>query len=182
MNKKIYVCFWFLFYILCIHAISATDNTTNSELSNTHNIQKNHLETNVQYDDVSDNKDTKLSLNENNHKQDKSSTDKTTNEDSLTFSDLNTTINNISNSTINLSNNYKYNGDSDSELIEGIPIRRNLTIYGNGVTIDGSDVARIFIVNESNVTVKFYDIKFINVYYVDLLEITISGQPLFLLP
>ncbi|WP_461463200.1 hypothetical protein, partial [Methanobrevibacter sp.] len=161
LNKKIYICIFCLFFILSIQTISATDNTTNNELSNTYNIQKNNLETNVQYDDVStENKDTKLSLDE----QDKSTTDKTRNEDPLTFADLNDTINGNSNSTINLSNNYKYNGDSDSALIEGISISRNLTIYGNGVTIDGNGVARIFNVNDSNLTVNFYNIKFINTY------------------
>ena len=159
LNKKIYVCIFCLFFILSIQAISATDNTTNNELSTAYNIQKNNLETNVQYDDVStENKDTKLSLDE----QDKSSTDQKTNEDSLTFTDLNNTINGNSNSTINLSNNYKYNGDLDSELIDGISISRNLTIYGNGITIDGSGNARIFSLIDPNLTVSFYNINFIN--------------------
>ena len=127
MNKKIYVSIFCLFLILSIQAISATDNTTNDELSNIYNIQNNNLESNVQEEDVStENNGTKLSLNE----QDKFSSDKKTNEDSLTFTDLNNTINDNSNSTINLSNNYKYNGDLDSELIDGISISRNLTIYG----------------------------------------------------
>ena len=159
MNKKIYVSIFCLFLILSIQAISATDNTTNDELSNIYNIQNNNLESNVQEKDVStDNNGTKLSLNE----QDKFSTDKKTNEDSLTFTDLNNTINDNSNSTINLSNNYKYNGDLDSELINGISISRNLTIYGNGITIDGSGNARIFSLIDPNLTVSFYNINFIN--------------------
>ena len=130
LNKKIYVSIFCLFLILSIQAISATDNTTNDELSNIYNIQNNNLESNVQEEDVStENNGTKLSLNE----QDKFSSDKKTNEESLTFTDLNNTINDNSNSTINLSNNYKYNGDLDSELIDGISISRNLTIYGNGI-------------------------------------------------
>ena len=159
MNKKIYVSIFCLFLILSIQAISATDNTTNDELSNIYNIQNNNLESNVQEEDVStENNGTKLSLNE----QDKFSSDKKTNEESLTFTDLNYTINDNSNSTINLSNNYKYNGDLDSELIDGISISRNLTIYGNGITIDGSGNARIFSLIDPNLTVSFYNINFIN--------------------
>ena len=159
LNKKIYVSIFCLFLILSIQAISATDNTTNDELSNIYNIQNNNLESNVQEEDVStENNGTKLSLNE----QDKFSSDKKTNEDSLTFTDLNNTINDNSNSTITLSNNYKYNGDLDSELIDGISISRNLTIYGNGITIDGSGNARIFSLIDPNLTVSFYNIKFIN--------------------
>ena len=169
MNKKIYVSIFCLFLILSIQAISATDNTTNDELSNIYNIQNNNLESNVQEEDVStENNGTKLSLNE----QDKFSSDKKTNEESLTFTDLNNTINDNSNSTINLSNNYKYNGDLDSELIDGISISRNLTIYGNGITIDGSGNAsiystsfftkEIFSLIDPNLTVSFYNINFIN--------------------
>ena len=159
MNIKIYVSIFCLFLILSIQAISATDNTTNDELSNIYNIQNNNLESNVQEEDVStENNGTKLSLNE----QDKFSSDKKTNEESLTFTDLNNTINDNSNSTINLSNNYKYNGDLDSELIDGISISRNLTIYGNGITIDGSGNARIFSLIDPNLTVSFYNINFIN--------------------
>ena len=159
MNKKIYVSIFCLFLILSIQAISATDNTTNDELSNIYNIQNNNLESNVQEEDVStENNGTKLSLNE----QDKFSSDKKTNEESLTFTDLNNTINDNSNSTITLSNNYKYNGDLDSELIDGISISRNLTIYGNGITIDGSGNARIFSLIDPNLTVSFYNINFIN--------------------
>ena len=80
-----------------------------------------------------------------------------------TFTDLNTTINGNSNSTIYLSNNdyYKYDTTSDNELINGIIINRDLTIYGNGATIDGDKIARIFKV-ENNVNVKFLNINFRN--------------------
>ena len=85
-----------------------------------------------------------------------------------TFADLNTTINGNNNSTIYLSNNdyFKYDGISDFELIYGIIINRDLTIYGNGTTINGDAIARIFKV-EDNVNVKFYNINFINGKAVD---------------
>ena len=149
--------------ILSISAISATENTANKEVTNTEINQ----ETNIQYDDVStSNMNDELNLEENNGRDIESRfrIDKTTtiNEDPLTFTDLNTTINGNNNSTIYLSNNYKYNSASDGKFKNGIPISRNLTIYGNGVTLDGSNMARIFNVTNTTFNVKFYDIHFIN--------------------
>ena len=97
-------------------------------------------------------------------KKKKSETNNSTinNEDPLTFTKLNETINDNSNSTIYLSNNYKYNNNSDSNFQEGILINRNLTINGNGVTLDGNMMARIFKVSNLNLNVKFYNINFIN--------------------
>ena len=135
--------------ILSISTISATENTANKEITNTEINQ----ETNIQYDDIStSNMNDELILEENNGRNEESRfrTDKTTttNEDPLTFTDLNTTINDNDNSTIYLSNNYKYNNDSDDKFINGICISRNLTIYGNGVTLDGNNMARIFNVTD----------------------------------
>ncbi|WP_295723001.1 pectate lyase-like adhesive domain-containing protein [uncultured Methanobrevibacter sp.] len=94
-----------------------------------------------------------------------SETDKTTADNAeLTFTDLNTAIKGSTNSTIYLSNNYKYNNDTDFMVQGGISINRNLVIYGNGVTIDGNKMARIFFVS-SSANVKFYNINFINAEY-----------------
>ena len=166
-NKKIYfLVLLILVCILSISAISATENTTNKEIINTNNKETN-LQTNIQYDEVLTNKENfeiKLEEKNNNDNQDKSRTDETTtdNEDPLTFTDLNTTINSNTNSTIYLYNNYKFNKASDSKLENGIDIDRNLTIYGNGVTINGNKMARIFNVIDSKLNVNFYNINFIN--------------------
>ena len=169
-NKKIYLlALLLLVCILSISTISATENTTNKEICNTNN-KENNLETNNHYDDVSNSNNNDVELKEkkdtyNNDKQDKSGTDETTtteNEDPLSFTDLNITINGNSNSTIYLSNNYTYNDDSDSGFTAGILINRDLTIYGNGVTIDGNKMARIFNVTDSKLNVNFYNINFIN--------------------
>ena len=106
------------------------------------------LKTNNQYNDV---------LKDYNYEEKKSETNKSTinNEDPLTFTKLNETINDNSNSTIYLSNNYKYNNNSDSNFQEGILINRNLTIKGNGVTLDGNMMARIFKVSNLNLNVNF---------------------------
>ena len=165
-NKKIYLlALLLLVCILSISTISATENTTNENVISADNNQENNLEINNQYEDVSNSKENdELNIEEtNNEEQGSSGTDKVTtvNEDPLSFTELNTTINNNTNPIINLTNNYKYNKDSDTNFQEGIIINRDLTIYGNGFTLDGNKIARIFKVDE-NVTVEFHNINFIN--------------------
>ncbi len=136
-----------LICILSIQTIVAEENANNKELISNNN-QDNMLKTNNQYNDV---------LKDYNYEEKKSETNKSTinNEDPLTFTKLNETINDNSNSTIYLSNNYKYNNNSDSNFQEGILINRNLTIKGNGVTLDGNMMARIFKVSNLNLNVNF---------------------------
>ena len=68
-----------------------------------------------------------------------------------------------SGSEVNLDSDsyYIFNNDSDSSLSDGITISKNLTIYGNGATIDGNSTARIFNIN-GNCTVSLNNINFIN--------------------
>ena len=168
INKNSKYLFVFIFFvcILSISAISATENTTDKEVIKTSNNKESNLETiNYQDDDVSNsNENVELKEKENNNEQSKSETDKTTseNEDPLSFTDLNTTINGDGNSTIYLSHNYTYNNATDSAFTSGIRISRDLTVYGNGVTIDGNKLARIFQVTDSSLNVIFYNINFIN--------------------
>ena len=163
-NKNKYLLvFLFIVCILIISAISATENTSKEVTTNS---KEYSLETvNHHYDDVShSNENVEFKEKENNNEQSKSETDKTTseNEDPLSFSDLNTTINGDGNSTIYLSHNYTYNNATDSAFTSGIRISRDLTVYGNGVTIDGNKLARIFQVTDSSLNVIFYNINFIN--------------------
>ena len=134
--------FALLICILSIQTIVAEENANNKELISNNN-QDNMLKTNNQYNDV---------LKDYNYEEKKSETNKSTinNEDPLTFTKLNETINDNSNSTIYLSNNYKYNNNSDSNFQEGILINR-----GNGVTLDGNMMARIFKVSNLNLNVNF---------------------------
>ena len=156
----------FLVCILSITAISATENTTNKDVISADNNNENNLERNIRYDDISTSEENcEIDLEENDeNKQSNSRTDQTTaiNEEPLTFTDLNTAINGNINSTVYLSNNYKYNDTSDDVFINGIPLSRDLTIYGNGVTIDGNHMAKIFNVCKSGINVQFYNITFIN--------------------
>ncbi len=163
-NKNKYLLvFLFIVCILSISAISATENTSKEVTTNS---KEYSLETvNHHYDDVShSNENVEFKEKENNNEQSKSETDKTTseNENPLSFTDLNTTINGDGNSTIYLSHNYTYNNATDSAFTSGIRISRDLTVYGNGVTLDGNNLARIFQVTDSSLNVNFYNINFIN--------------------
>ena len=82
--------------------------------------------------------------------------------DYKTFSDLETKINNATSSEIYLDDDYLFNNDSDSALKNGIYINHAVTIYGNGSTIDGGNIARIFVVTDNISSVVFKDIFFIN--------------------
>ena len=166
-NRKIYLlALMLLVCILSISAISATENTANKDVISADNNKETNLETNIQYDDVSNRKENvelNLEENKNNNKEGQSQTDETTTETNaeLSFTNLNTTINGNTNSTIYLSNNYKYNNATDNNFKNGIRISRNLNVYGNGITINGNNMARIFNVTDSNLNVNFYNINFI---------------------
>ena len=75
-----------------------------------------------------------------------------------TFADLNDLINNNTDSEISLERNYTYSQGTDIGLLEGIKISRNLTINGNGYTLNGDGKTRIF--NVTAGTVVFKNITF----------------------
>ncbi len=81
-------------------------------------------------------------------------------DESLSFTDLNNAINGNEDEEIHLNNNYTFNSDSDSNFANGININRNLTIYGNGFTLNGNNQARIFNITAEKVNLK--NIIFIN--------------------
>ena len=78
------------------------------------------------------------------------------------FTHLNETIYENNHHEVNLTFNYTYYGDDeeDQNFNGGINLHRNVTIYGNGNTISGSNSARIFVIENCNVT--FRDIIFTN--------------------
>ncbi|MBR6023847.1 MAG: right-handed parallel beta-helix repeat-containing protein, partial [Methanobrevibacter sp.] len=71
-----------------------------------------------------------------------------------TFWALNHTINGNNNSVINLSNDYYFDSEYDSEFVNGVVINRPLTINGNGYTINALQKASIFNVNSGNVVLN----------------------------
>ena len=119
-NKKIYLLALLLIVcILSMQTISATEDTGNNEVISANNEKELNLEKN-QYDDVSisdDNSEINLEENNYNYKVSESGTDKikASNEDPLSFNDLNTAINNNTNSTIYLPTNNYYKYDASEE-------------------------------------------------------------------
>ena len=85
------------------------------------------------------------------------------------FSALQAKINSApgNNPTITLDRNYVYNSSSssDRQLITGIKITRSITIDGNGSTIDGKSLARLFNITGSSsqgITVTLKNLNFVN--------------------
>ena len=77
-----------------------------------------------------------------------------------TFTDLNNDINGNDDAEIYLNHNYTFDPDFDANFRQGIEISREVTIWGNGHTIDAKSSAAIFSVTKSNVI--FHDIVFTN--------------------
>lgn len=82
-----------------------------------------------------------------------------------TFSDLQNKINNAEpDSKLYLSGKYKYNKDTDSELKNGVVIKKDLTIIGeDSCTIDGAHLARCLRIKEG-CTVVLKNVKIKNGY------------------
>ena len=77
-----------------------------------------------------------------------------------TFTDLNELINNNDDKNIYLNYDYAFDVTTDSSFKEGIVISRDMTIHGNGHTIDGAYSARILFASSGNVILR--DIVFVN--------------------
>ena len=79
----------------------------------------------------------------------------------LNFSSLNETINSNSSSEIKLDNDYLYDDTTDSRFISlgGIVVNRNLTIDGQGHTIDLGGKVRFLNVTRCSITLKNINIK-----------------------
>ena len=129
--KKIMLLAIFLVGLLAISTVSAADNTTDDNM-------------------IGEEPNTDLASPD---------TDDVLTADEQTFTHLNQTINGNNNSEITLTSDYNYSDDDDN-FKEGIVINRDVTIYGNGHTIDGNGKARIFQVTGGNVV--FYNITFTN--------------------
>lgn len=77
----------------------------------------------------------------------------------LTFNCLNTIIQ-MAGDEVKLENDYAYNPEEDSLFLQGITISKQLTIDGQGHTIDGKNLARVFKIIAYGVTLK--NIRLIN--------------------
>lgn len=138
LNKKIIFMAILLISLLSLSAVSAADDTA-SDISST--IDDVTLEKTVNEEIISE-----------------EGTGETTQEPK-SFTNLNDAINGNSDDYISLDSDYIYT-DDDYEFQHGINITRDVTINGNGHTIDGNNAARIFQVQEC--TVVFQNIDFVN--------------------
>ena len=83
-------------------------------------------------------------------------------EGSRTFTNLSEDINNNQDGEVNLNSDYYFNSDSDSSFRNGISISRNVTVNGNGHTLDGKNSARIFSITNSNINVVLKNLVLVN--------------------
>lgn len=78
-----------------------------------------------------------------------------------TFTELNDLIKNSEkNSVVKLNMDYAYNNDTDYSFMNGIDINKRIAIDGQGHTINGNNLARMFTENENNISLR--NINFIN--------------------
>ena len=145
-KRKLSVLLLFsIILISSISAISAADsNVTDVQTADSKEIELEQSDSNQDEIQESDSSDEKISAG-----------------NPKSFSELNRTINNNTDSLIVLDDDYSYNGDADSAFLMGITINRAVTIDGNGHTIDGcSNSAKGFETN--SIAVLFKNIKFVN--------------------
>lgn len=134
--KGIIIMTFLLLAVLAIASVSAADNATVETFANDNQTDDGGLKT----DEIAEILDTSPK----------------------TFTDLNTAINGNNDSDIYLHENYTYKSGYEGSFKDGITISRAVTIHGNGITINGSNDARIFTVTADNVI--FRDIIFVNGY------------------
>ena len=84
--------------------------------------------------------------------------------------------------TVTLNKNYAYNAATDSALVNGMTIAADLTINGNGHTIDGAGVARMFILEGYTTTSAWvitnwhgYTYTFNNLNFINANSSTLGG-------
>ncbi|WP_292885506.1 Ig-like domain-containing protein [Methanobrevibacter sp. UBA212] len=145
-ERKLLVLLLFsIILISSVSAISAADsNVTDVQTADSEEIEVEQSDSNQDEIQESDSSDEKISAG-----------------NPKSFSELNRTINNNTDSLIVLDDDYSYNGDTDSAFLMGITINRAVTIDGNGHTIDGcSNSAKGF--RAYNYDILFKNIKFVN--------------------
>ncbi|WP_295616942.1 hypothetical protein [uncultured Methanobrevibacter sp.] len=159
----LYVAMIFLVCILCISGVNAADDA--GDIIGANDNQDFILEHGLDADALSvDNDDNSNELVDSLDVISGSFTDSDKNINGKgSFTDLNKDINGNNNEEISLNHDYVFNRDKDSSFIHGIYINRNVSINGNGFTIDGLHKARLFdIGKDANVTLE--NINFINGY------------------
>ena len=160
----------FLVSLLAVSVVSAADNTTDDVVS----VDQTNEEI-VDFCD-SDANDTVAASDDNQVELSQDSINDVIEDDNLKsnvndelinafpkrFSNLDYYINSNSDKDVYLKYDFIFDSSyvQDSHFKEGITINRDVTIHGNGHTIDGDNLARIFIARGKSVTFK--DIIFVN--------------------
>ena len=146
MKKRFIVLLACLFFIISLSAVSASDNIDNQTLtSDIDGISMLEVNSNdiflTSMDEVVNKSDVlgDSLLNDNSILSD---------ENDASFTDLNNLING-GDTLITLQGDYVFDSTKDSDYSEGIVIDRELTIEGNGFSIDASNQARIFDISSS---------------------------------
>ena len=131
LKKRLLLIAIFLVSLLAMSAVSATDSNTMDEIAAEDNVMND-----MEFEDVlADYSENSISV-----------------ADDGTFTALqNKIIGADENSTVTLENDYKYDEGFD---IIGIIIHKNLTIDGNGHTIDALGESRIFLISADGVVLK----------------------------
>ena len=140
LNKK-YLVVLLLILIVCIvpHASAADDSNNLTQTDSAEDIEFEY----------SGEEDVQTAGNENSGKG--------------TFTDLNDLI--YKNYALDLEKDYLYNDDVDADYFRmGVQIEHEITINGNGHTIEGN-VSRIFQINSNVQEVKIYNLTFKNNYF-----------------
>ena len=150
MNNKRYlhIILIFLVCMISISAVNAADDSLN-EINEADDNQEVILEDNINEDVLTNNENDELILEENNA-EDKATLSEGTS--TGTFTDLNNAINGNSDSTVTLNRNYTYNGvdNYDAAFKKGIVLNRPVTIDGQGHTLNGNNLSRIFYIRDTN--------------------------------
>ena len=152
MNKKeiLMICFiiCFIFSLQAVVAADADLNTTDGDSLSVPAVES------VETVDVSNDLSSYSLSNDD-------SIVRGENDGAGSFSELQEKINEDTTGTISLDKNYTFNSSSDSGLTNGIVISKDITIQGNGFTIDALSSARIFNIISGN-AVTLVGINFVN--------------------
>ena len=160
MNNK-YICI-ILIFLLCLISISsasAAEDTVNAD-DNQELILEENMKSDISTANNHDNTilEDSTELNDDENKKTYLKAGETT---TGTFSELNEIINGNTDNYITLEGNYTYDDSSDASLKKGIKISRAVTIDGQGCTLNGNNLSRIFYINDINgIVIK--NINFIN--------------------
>ena len=152
INFKIISLFLILFFISMTFAYAANENMHVSADADI----KNNEKITIKHDDfLATQTDEVLTEDQNNTDEpEKIGTDISP----KTFEELRTEVYSAEEgSTLNLISNCNYNKGFD---IDGVFIKKQLTINGNGMTLDGKNTGRMFVIDANNVVLK--NIIFVN--------------------